>query len=64
MKLSVPFYKDNKECPNSNFLNLKYIQRWISELFRNKVVQYFVEIGGCEICRSICYTATYIVMAD
>jgi hypothetical protein len=53
MKQSVPFYKYKKECPNSNFVNLKCIQRRISELFRNKVVQYFVEIGGCEICRSI-----------
>jgi hypothetical protein len=52
MKLSVPFYKYNKECPNSNFVNIKCIQRQISKLFGNKVVQYFVEICGFEIYRS------------
>ncbi len=44
MKLSVPSYKYNTECPNSN---IKCIQRRISELFRDKVVEYFEEI-----CRS------------
>ena len=38
--------------PQFKFVNIKCIQRRISELFRDKVVQNFVEICGFEICRS------------
>jgi hypothetical protein len=38
--------------PQFKFVNIKCIQRRISEPFRDKVVQYFVEICRFEICRS------------
>jgi len=38
--------------PQFKFVNKKYIQRRSSELFRDKVVQNFVEIWRFEICRS------------
>ena len=38
--------------PQFKFVNIKCIQRRFSELFRDKVVQYFVEICRFEICRS------------
>jgi hypothetical protein len=38
--------------PQYKFVNIKCIQRRISDLFRDKVVQYFVEICRFEICRS------------
>jgi hypothetical protein len=38
--------------PQFKFVNIKCIQRRISELFRDKFVQYFVEICRFEICIS------------
>jgi hypothetical protein len=38
--------------PQFKFVNIKCIQRRISEVFRDKVVKNFVEICGFEICRS------------